>query len=52
MQHTVAASTSAPVTIYAFMKLCDIEVGNIVHIIEGVRYDVDPAMLEGKLIIC
>lgn len=52
MQHTVSRSTSAPVVIYAFMKLCDIEVNNIVHIIEGVRYDVDPAMLEGKLIIC
>lgn len=52
MEHTVARSTSAPVSLYAFMKLCDIEVGNIVHIIEGVRYDVDPAMLEGKLIIC
>lgn len=52
MKHTVFVSTSAPVAIYAFMKLCDIEVNNIVHIIEGVRYDVDPAMLEGKLIIC
>ena len=52
MKHTVAVSTSAPVAIYAFMRLCDIEVNNIVHIIEGVRYDVDPAMLEGKLIIC
>lgn len=52
MKHTVSVSTSAPVVIYAFMKLCDIEVNNIVHIIEGVRYDVDPAMLEGKLIIC
>ncbi len=51
MKHTVSRTTSAPVAIYAFMRLCDIEVSNIVHIIEGVRYGVEPAMIE-KLIVC
>ncbi|MGN0601612.1 MAG: V0D/AC39 family V-type ATPase subunit [Oscillospiraceae bacterium] len=51
MKHVVARSCSAPVVIYAFMKLCDIEVKNIIHIIEGIRYEVDPAYIEKNLIV-
>lgn len=52
MEHTVACTTSAPVAIYAFMRLCRIETENIIHIIEGVRYDVDPAVIEKLIVNC
>ncbi len=52
MRSTVARSISAPVVLYAFIRLCDIEVNNIIHIIEGVRYDINKAEIEGKMIIC
>ena len=51
MKHTVARSCSAPVVLYAFMKLCDIEVKNIIHIIEGIRYEVDPVLIERNMIV-
>lgn len=51
MKHAVARSISAPVVMYAFMKLCDMEIDNIIHIIEGVRYKVDPALIEKELVV-
>lgn len=51
MRHIIARSSSAPVVIYAFMKLCDIEVKNTIHIIEGVRYDIDPSEIENNMIV-
>lgn len=50
--HVIARSVSAPVSLYAFMQLCDIEVKNIIHIIEGIRYGVDSSVIESKLLIC
>lgn len=51
MKHTMARSCSAPVVLYAFMTLCDIEVKNIIHIIEGIRYEVDPVLIEKNMIV-
>lgn len=51
LKHLVAKSTSPPVVIYAFMKLCDIEVKNIIHIIEGIRYNVAPETIKKNLIV-
>ena len=50
MKHTLTRTTSAPVALYSFMYICDNEVRNIVRVIEGVRYDVDPAVLYELLI--
>ena len=50
MRHTLARSTSAPVALYAFMYICDNELRNIVRVIEGVRYDVEPATIFKLLI--
>lgn len=47
----IARSSSTPVIMYAFIQLCDIEVGNIVHIIEGIRYGADPALIQSQLVI-
>ena len=43
-------SNSAPLVLYAFMALSEIEVSNITRIIEGVRYKMNPEEI-GKLII-
>ena len=51
LSHVIARSVSAPVVLYAFMQLCNIEVSNIVHIIEGIRYNVDPSVIESQLIV-
>lgn len=50
--HTIARSGYAAVSMYAFTQLCDIEVENIVHIIEGIRYKVDSSFIESRLLIC
>lgn len=50
MKHTLARSCAAPVSLYAFMYVCENELRNIVRVIEGVRYDVDPAMIFSLLI--
>ena len=50
MKHALARSGSAPVSLYAFMYICENELRNIVRVIEGVRYDVDPAMIYKLLI--
>lgn len=51
LSHIIASSVSAPVSLYAFMKLCSIEVSNLVHIIEGIRYGAEPSPIERGLII-
>ena len=51
LSHILAQSTAAPVSLYAFMKLCSTEALNIVHIIEAIRYNADPSAVEKDLII-
>ena len=50
LRHYLTGSTYAPVALYAFIMLCDIEVSNLVHIIEGIRYGVEAAAIEAQLI--
>ena len=50
MKHTLARSNSAPIALYAFVCICENELRNIVRAIEGVRYDVDPALIYRLLI--
>lgn len=50
LRHYLTGSTNAPVALYAFIILCDIEVSNLVHIIEGIRYGVEAAAIEAQLI--
>ena len=52
LEHTIYRSFNAPVVLYAFTQLCDFEAANIVHIIEGIRYGVDPTYIENNLLIC
>ncbi len=51
MRHTIVKSTSTPVVMYSFMYICDTEIRNIIRIIEGVRYDVDPALIYKLLVV-
>ena len=51
MKHTIAGSNSAAVVMYAFMYILDNEIRNLVRIIEGVRYDVDPALIFKLLVV-
>lgn len=41
----------APVAIYTFFLLCEVEKQNLISIIEGIRYNVDPTNIEKLLII-
>lgn len=41
----------APVAFTAYMTLCEIELGNIVSVIEGVRYNIAPAEIQKILIL-
>lgn len=50
LRHYITNSTHAPVAVYAFLQLCDIDVSNTVRIIEGIRYGVDAAVIEEQLI--
>lgn len=52
LEHTIYRSFNAPVVLYAFTQLCEYETANIVHMIEGVRYGVDPAYIENNLLVC
>ena len=52
LEHRIYRSFSAPVVLYAFMELCAYEVSNITHIIEGIRYGVDPSYIENNILIC
>jgi V/A-type H+-transporting ATPase subunit C len=44
-------TSNAPVAFTAYMTLCEIELGNIVSVIEGVRYNVAPAEIQKILIM-
>lgn len=44
-------TTDAPVALYAFVDLCNIELFNITNIIEGVRYNVNVTDIEKLLIV-
>lgn len=37
---------SMPAVYYAFLQLCDIESSNVIHIIEGIRYRLQPDSIE------
>ena len=50
LRHKLEVSTSAPLSLYVFMQLCDIDVSNIVHIIEGIRYGAEPSVVESQLV--
>ena len=50
MRHVIAKTNSAPTALYAFEYICDTELKNIIRIIEGVRYDADPAYINKLLI--
>ena len=51
LRRYLTGSSHAPVALYAFIMLCDIEVSNLVHIIEGIRYNVEAAAIESQLIV-
>jgi len=44
-------SVSAPLSVYAFMFLLEIEVKNLISIIEGIRYGVEPSIIESLIIM-
>lgn len=50
MRHVIAKTNSAPTALYAFEYICDNEVKNIFRVVEGVRYDADPAYINRMLI--
>jgi V/A-type H+-transporting ATPase subunit C len=52
LEHRIYRSFNAPVVLYAFTQLCDYETSNITHIIEGIRYGVDPSYIENNILIC
>lgn len=49
-KRALAAASSAPVAVYAFMGVCDMEVENITNIIEGIRYGLDRSFINKILI--
>ncbi len=52
LEHILYRSSHASVVLYAFTQLCDFELSNITHIIEGTRYGVDPVYIENELLVC
>lgn len=52
LEHQIYRSFNAPVVLYAFTQLCGYETSNIIHIIEGIRYGVDPSYIENNILIC
>lgn len=40
---------SMPAVYFAFLQLCDIETSNIIHIIEGIRYGLEPDKIEALI---
>ncbi len=50
LRSVLTNSTSAAASVYAFVQLCDIEAANIIRIIEGIRYGVEPAVIESQLV--
>lgn len=51
LSHILSSTTSAPAALYAYVRLSAVEVSNIVHIIEAVRYGADTTQLEHDLLI-
>lgn len=49
-RHNMFFSTNAPVVLLSYIFLSEIEISNIYHIIEGVRYKVEKASIEELLI--
>lgn len=49
-KRALSATQSAPVALYAFLGVCDVEVENITNIIEGIRYNADIQMIKKILI--
>lgn len=45
------ASNSAPVSLYTILSLFDVEVENLINIIEGIRYQASPEMIQKLLIL-
>ena len=52
LQRVISSCQDAPAVMYAFVMLCEIEANDIIHIIEGIRYGVDPSVIEEKIIVC
>lgn len=48
-RRALAFSQSAPVAVVAYLNLKSIEIGNLIRIIEGVRYGLSPAEIEKAL---
>ena len=42
---------SAPVSVYSFMFLMEVEIRNLISIIEGVRYGIPPKQIESLIIV-
>lgn len=40
---------SMPAVYYAFLQLCEIQTSNIIHIIEGIRYGLEPDRIEALI---
>jgi V/A-type H+-transporting ATPase subunit C len=49
-KHLFVTSTSAPIAATSYLQLKEIEIQNIIHIIEGIRYELAPAEI-GKLLV-
>lgn len=49
-KHFFVTSTSAPLAATSYLQLKEIEIQNIIHIIEGIRYELAPAEI-GKLLV-
>ncbi len=51
VRHVISTTQSAGVALYAYTMICDIEVSNIVHIIEGIRYKADLSEIEKEVAV-
>jgi V/A-type H+-transporting ATPase subunit C len=49
-KHLFVVSTSAPIAASSYLELKEIEIQNMIHIIEGIRYELAPAEI-GKLLV-
>lgn len=49
-KHLFTFATAAPVVVTCYLNLKEIEINNIIHIIEGIRYGLAPAEI-GKLLV-
>lgn len=46
----LSASKTPPVALFSFLILCQFEIQNIISIIEGIRYNVEPSEIEKLLV--